>query len=479
MKTSYLSNSYLVIFLILLAFPRYSSAQTVFEQVYSCTMDQDGLDVTPTSDGGYLMVATTKTSIPNDLDVLILKTNSMGDTTWTKRYGSNMVDFPNRILPISGGNFFIVGYTIDPTSWDQDVYLLKINSVGDTLWTKRYGGWGNEDGKEIIATADGNYVIVGASNSISSSDNQAQLIKINPSGAVLWTKYYGGGNYESARSVKLCLDGGFIVVGKTALSVFDPASVFVFKTNSLGDTLWTKVFGGPNSYEGKSVVVNSDGTYTFCVDDSSAVNDSDIRVMKINALGTLVWNKLYSGTEKDICKMITPTSDGGYVIAAISRSFGWTNPDMWILKLNMLGDTLWTKNYGGTHHEHCYSVKQTTDGGYITVGKSRSYSPNTQIMLVKTNPAGGLTVGSGFLASETKILNVYPNPSNGIFQIDLNSPDFSGVLQIHNALGQILFSENIEKEETRVIDLEGKTPGVYYVTVRSGEGTTTKKLVLN
>ena len=229
-----------------------------------------------------LLLGILKSNTLDDLDIEILKTDNSGNPLWTKTYGGSKPDYPNRILQTNDGNYFIVGYTQSFGGGDQDVYLLKINPSGDTLWTKRYGGFGNEDGKEIVATADGNYVIVGGSNSLNLSNNDIQLIKIDPAGNVIWMKYYGTPNYESARSVKLCLDGGFIMAGKTASTSTSVATLFIVKTDAAGDTLWTRKYsGGANSYEGKSILANSDGTYTLCLDDSSGARDSDVRVMKI------------------------------------------------------------------------------------------------------------------------------------------------------------------------------------------------------
>ena len=475
-----------LLFISALSTPCITEAQITFQKIYPTAniVNQIGNDVIQTADGGYLIASSTeKSPTNNDLDIMIVKTTSMGDTVWTKRYGTSRPDVPNGLLQIGNGEFFVIGYTTS-AGGDTDNYLLKLNRNGDTLFTKSYGGFGNEDGKEIVATADGKYVFTGGSNSVNFSDNNMELVKIDSSGSVLWTQYYGGPNYESARSVKLCADGGFIVAGTTAPSTTSPtASVFLVRTDLSGNSTWTKTIGGTNpSYQGKSVVANSDGTYTLCVDDSSATRDSDVRIMNISASGsTINWNKSYGGIDKDICKMIQPTSDGGYIVASISRSFGWVNPDMWILKLTSIGDTSWTRHFGGSLHEHCLAARQTSDGGFIVVGQSRSYSSNMRIFLVKTAPDGTAgTLGVGELASNNIILNIYPNPTNGVVHFDLSDNVYSGsTFRISNSLGQIIFSEIIDQSTgTKEIDLEDKKPGIYFVSIESKDGIATKKLVL-
>jgi hypothetical protein len=477
-----MKKNYLRTLACALLIPAFSQAQVItFQKIYAATIHESGKDVLQTPDGGYIIAASTETSIPNDLDVMIVRTNNLGDTLWRKKFGGNMPDVPNGILRANDGNYFVIGFTQSTTSGDVDHFLLKIDQLtGAAIFTKTYGGYGYEEGKEIIATSDGNYMIVGASNSISFSDNNAELIKIDPSGNVIWTKYYGGPDYESARSVKQCADGGFIVAGKR-LNSAGMSSVYLIRTNSGGDTLWTKLYsGGSASWESKSILVNADGSYTLTADDSTVTNDSDVRIMHFDPAGNMDWTKLYGGTDKDISKMIQPTTDGGYIVSALSRSFGWIDPDYWILKLNSAGDTLWTRHYGGTDHEHCYAVRQTADGGYIAVGHSRSNPSRVEeIMLIKMNASGTL---DPLGVSEEKFADgfyMYPNPSGG--NVELYLPDLKGTAQcrIVNMLGQVVYDKKVDTNDRLALDLGNNPPGVYHVSLISGEQRITRKLVIN
>jgi hypothetical protein len=482
MKRYYKNGQKLLSCIFLVFTSLMANAQMItFQKHYATTYDRSGKDVYPTADGGYLIAATTENTIVNDLDVMIIKTNSTGDILSTKTYGGNRVDYPNNMIPTSDGNFFIVGYTNSFSSGDQNIYLLKVNQSGDTLFTKVYGGYGNEEGKEIVATADGNYAIIGASNSISFSDNQMQLLKIDLNGNVLLTKYYGTPQYESARSIKLCPDGGFIISGKTAASPTDVASIMLVKTDAAGDTAWTRIISGAagHSYEGKSILANNDGTYTMAIDDSSVTTDSDVKILKLDATAGIIWSKTYGGGDKDICKTIRSTTDGGYVVGAIGRSFGWINPEMWILKLDANGDQVWSQHFGGTDHEHCYSARQTADGGYIGVGHARSYSSNWEVFLVKMDAAG--LVGIKEFESDSK-LAIYPNPSDGVITVDLSEGTEYSTFTITNALGQTVYTENLEAlrgNPTMTIDMKDNLRGIYFVTLQSPTHSVTKKLILN
>jgi hypothetical protein len=455
-----------------------------FQNHYAFSYDQSGKDVMQTDDGGYLIAGTTENSDPTDLNLVMTKTDAYGNITSQKNYGGSRVDYPNNMISSGDGNFFVVGYSQSFGPGDLDIWLLKVDQDGDTLWTKKYGGSGNEEGKEIIATADGNFAIIGASNSYTGtfSNNDMQLIKIDGNGTVLFSKNYGTPQYESARSIKLCSDGGFIISGKTAVDPLSTASIYLVRTNSNGDTIWTKTLsGGTNSWEGKSIIVNSDNTYTLAIDDSSASNDSDVRILKLTEdANTIIFNKMYGGTMKDICKTIRPTSDGGYIVSAISRSFGWP-VDMWILKLDANGDKTWDRNFGGGGHEHGYSVRQTSDGGYIAVGHARSYTPNLwELYLVKMDNTGA--VGINELLSNNNKTSVYPNPTDGVFNIDLTELKDYTMLTISNTIGQAVYSEDLVSlrgNELMTVDLKDHKPGIYFVTLQSSTQKITKKLILN
>ena len=483
MKQTYLYKLFLLnIFLL----PFTVNGQITFETTFPTTKHESGRDVLQTSDGGFMIAASNETNLTNDRDIMIFRTDNLGNFLWKKSYGGNLPEYPSGMLKAADGNYFIVGYSQSFGGGDYDHYLLKVNSAGDSLMEKVYGGWGNEELKEIIATADGNYVMVGASNSVTSSlsNNNIQLIKIDIDGNVIWSKNYGDASYESARSVKLCADGGFVILGKR-VNPSGNSSMFLIKTNSVGDSLWSQIYSGPASLEGKFVVVNADGSYTMAVDDSSAISDSDVRIMKVDPTGNVVlWNKLYSGTDKDITKMIQTTSDGGYIVTAMSRSFGWNNPDYWILKLNSLGDTVWAKNFGGSDHEHCYVVRQTSDGGYIVVGHSRSNPIRTEeIYLIKLNSNGEfgpVGVGVNSLLANNDV-TVYPNPAQGMVTIDITSMyEPESYCMINNALGQLIYTHKVDPANLlNTIDMKGNSPGVYYITVRSNNHSVTKKLILN
>jgi hypothetical protein len=467
------------VLIALFVFPCMIHSQTYFQKVYqSSPFEQEGQDVLPMPDGGYLIAGYTTNSTQYDCNVYIIKTDAAGNLVWTKNYGGIRPDFPYHMIPTADGNYFLIGFSQSYSSGDADIYLLKINPSGDLIWSKTYGGSGNDYGKDIIQTSDGNYLIVGWSNSPSMADQNANLIKIDPAGTVIWNKSYGGSNDDFGHSVQQCADGGFIMLGQT-FSYGAGGDAYLVKTDASGNMSWEKTFGGSLSDEGVYVNANNDGSFTFVIRDSSNVGKHiDIRVVKTDASGNQIWSKTYGSTEKDTPKMIQPTSDGGYIIAAISRSFGWINPDMWILKLNSGGDTTWTRHYGGVNNEHCYVVRELADGSYIAVGKTASYGPDMDPIFLKLNSTGGLTIGTKELSVLSGSAKLFPSPAHEVLTVDLGNFK-AKKLTITDMLGREVYQRYCKEEQLVSIDINEKIQGTYILKMESETETITKKFIIN
>jgi hypothetical protein len=475
MKNRYVLRD--LLFVALFSVPFVSNTQILFSRLYATNYDKTSREVLPTGDGGYLIAGMTNNSDPADCDAYIIKTDNNGIMQWDKTFGGAKPDYPYSMIETTDGNFMIVGFSYSFGSGDEDIYLLKIDPSGAKIFEKKLGGTGNDEAREIVKTNDGNYVIVGTSTSFSGSQD-AFLIKIDNSGTELWRKTYGGSGLEFGNGVALCADGGFIVTGRTGGSSSAGGQAYLVRTDASGNMTWSNSYGTALDDEGVAVVSNADGSYVMVVRDSTAASDIDVHVLKADAGGAKTWEKSYGGVFKDTPKRIRATNDGGYIVGAISRSFGWANPDMWLLKLDTGGDTLWSRHFGGSGHEHCHDIKQSSDGGYLAVGHSRSYSPYTQVYFLKLNGSGTVLVPE--LMAENSLM-VYPNPTNGFINVISNSKFPVSAIKVSDMFGRLVFSrmaEELKPEEIKMIDITNEKPGVYFLTVISGNMTDTRKVVL-
>ena len=250
------------------------------------------------------------------------------------------------------------------------------------------------EGFSVQQTSDGGYIVAGYNAPAQSSitRNDIYVIKTNSSGDTIWSKTYGGTDNDEGNSVRQTTDGGYIIAGYTRSFGAGSYDVYVIKTNASGDTLWTRTYGGTGDDYGYSVQQTSDGGYIVAGQTSSfGAGGYDVWVIKTNASGDTLWTRTYGGTGDDYGHSVQQTSDGGYIIGGYTTSFGAGSADVYLIKTDASGDTLWTRTCGGTWDDFGYSVRQTSDKGYIVAGAS-----NQDVYLIRTNagvPPVGWTLG--------------------------------------------------------------------------------------
>jgi len=180
-------------------------------------------------------------------------------------------------------------------------------------------------------------------------------------------------------------------------------------------TSWWRTYGGTTYDEGCSVQQTSDGGYIIAGHTLSfGAGRDDVYLIKTDASGDTQWTRTYGGTSYDFGCSVQQTSDSGYIIAGLTMSFGSGNGDVYLIKTNASGDTLWTKTYGGMNDDFGYSVRQTSDGGYIVAGLTGSFGAGSDdVYHIKTDANGNVAVEESStpqLTNSRTAFRVQPNP---------------------------------------------------------------------
>ena len=313
-----------------------------------------------------------------------------GDTLWTRTYGGSDWDEAYSVQQTSDGGYIIAGSTSSFGAGGSDVYLVKTGSSGDALWTRSYGGSGDDYGFSVQQTSDGGYIIAGVTGSFGAGGYDVYLLKTDSSGDTLWTGTYGGNCYDYGRSVEQTSEGGYVIAGYTYL--YGPADVYLLKTNSSGETLWIRSYGGSRDDYGFSVQQTSDGGYIVTgATLSFGAGGADVYLLKTDSSGGSLWTRTYGGSDYDDGYSVRQTSDGGYIIAGYTWSFGAGLSDVYLLKTDSSGGTLWTRTYGGSSEDVGYSLQQTSDGGYVIAGVTYSFGAgSSDVYLI--GAAGGVII---------------------------------------------------------------------------------------
>jgi hypothetical protein len=370
-------------------------AQITFERNigFGTDKNESGYSVIQTSDGSYAVTGVSD-RFTEMSDVFLMKANSLGNVLWTKSYGGDSMDYGMSVQQTSDGGYIITGVTESFGSGKEDLYLIKTDVLGETLWTKTFGGMDTDWGESVQQTLDSGYIVTGGTVSFGAGRTDVYLIKTNPAGDILWTKTYGDTLIDVGRSVQQTSDGGYIVAGNGDMRRFLHdwgSNIFLIRTNSGGDTLWTKKFDeiwSPTPRLECSVQETSDQGFIIAGRTDLGFN-FEVYLIKTDSLGNALWTRTYGGPRTDIGYSVQLTLEGGYVIAGYTVSFGAGGGDVYLIKTDSLGDTLFTRTYGCSRADAGYSVQETSDGGFIIGGLFNRISfDSSDVYLIKTDVNG-------------------------------------------------------------------------------------------
>jgi uncharacterized delta-60 repeat protein len=369
--------------------------------------------VRQTSDGGYIVAGYTDSFDVSGWHFWVLKLNSTGGIQWQKTYGGSGDDYAWSVQQTSDGGYIVAGYTNSSGAGGFDFWVLKLNSTGGIQWQKTYGGTGTDDARSVQQTSDGGYIVAGYTTSFGSGNPHVWVLKLNSTGGIQWQKTYGGTKNDYESSVKQTSDGGYIVAGYTNSFGAGGYDAWVLKLNSTGGVQWQNTYGSTGTNYAWSVQQTSDGGYIVAgYTNSSGAGGYDAWVFKLNSTGGVTWQKTYGGPKNDVAWSIQQTSDGGYVVAGFTNSFGVGTINIWVLKLNSTGGVTWQKTFGGTGIQNAWSVQQTSDEGYILTGDTTSFGDgNSHVWVLKLDSTGSLVWNEGSGAS-TQSTTVVPSNSN-------------------------------------------------------------------
>lgn len=424
-----------------------------------------GWCVQQTSDEGYIISGWTESFGAGSYDIYLIKTDEQGDTLWTKTYGEDGSDDARCIRQTPDGGYIIAGNTQPIGIMGSYIWLIKTNSLGDTLWTQKWGETPMphiNTSRCVQLTSDGGYIISGHLQFSGSNNEDACLIKTDAEGNTEWMNSYGGTGYEIGYWTWQTSDGGFIVVGYTTSFGNGNEDIYLVKTDASGTVEWTNTYGGTGTDFGYSIQQTSDNGYIIAgFTDSFGAGGYDVYIVKTDAVGDTVWTKTFGGANYDKGYSIQAISDGTYIVSGTTRSFGDPAGDIYLLKLDSSGNVIWSGTYGSANDDRGWSVQQTGDGNYVVSGYTGS-TGSADVYLLKIAGEGTGIENSDILQEKIAISN-YPNPFNPSTTISFNLTTESTEnteLIIYNLKGQKIRTFNCHPEpfdKLRTDSVEGQS----------------------
>ena len=408
---------------------------------------------------------------------------------------------------------------------NTDMYLLKLDSMGQIKFQSTFGNANNDIGKSVIQLIDSSYVIVGYTNSIGFGGYDIFLVKADKYGALVWQKTIGGTDWDFANSLQQTSDGGFIIAGSTYSYGYGNADGYVVKTDAIGNVVWSKTFGGSNDDEFKSVIQTMDGGYALCGYTKSYGDiNGDAWVFKLLTNGDSAWSKNYGGVKEDYGNQIIEHPNSDLYIAGGTLSFGVSALNGYVLKLNNIGnfnlqmldntsssfasfnsialskrsqniitviatETFFgysnqfkimevnlnlnyinATDYGSTSDDEMYNLISTKDKGYACIGYTNGYgaiSSDVYFFKSDSNLVGSINTTS-INEKELNYLNfeIFPNPTSDKISIYSNIEINQNKIKLFDIMGnEMNITDSFHKLSNGNIEIDCRdlNNGVYFI----------------
>ncbi|HHT9140027.1 MAG TPA: hypothetical protein ACFYEI_04360 [Candidatus Tripitaka californicus] len=347
-------------------------------------------------------------------NVWVLKLNPDGTVDWQKVYGGANWDRAYSIHETSDGGYVVAGETSSFGAGRPDFWVLKLRHYGTVEWQKTYGGTDQDEAHSIQQTSDGGYIVTGTTSSFGAGKCDIWVLKLRPDGAVEWQKTYGGGDWDCAYSIHETSDGGYIVAGDTSSFGIGGTAAWVLKLRPDGTVEWQKAHGGANLDRANSIHETNDGGYVVAGLRTMSLGAGgekipDIWALKLRPDGTVDWQKTYGKEGWEVANSIQQTSDGGYIMAGETGNahtgtgtLSISGVAVWVLKLRPDGTVDWQKTYGGGRLDRADSIRETSDGGYIVAGNTSSFGARDgDFWVLKLSPNGSISPSCDFIGNTT------------------------------------------------------------------------------
>ena len=366
------------------------------DSLWSHTYHGRNIDEMPsiiqTRAGGYIISGATGASNGGNICGFLVKTDAKGNELWTREY-QHINGFCG-VIQISDSSF-ILGGSFKSAAAGRGACLLKIDANGEQISLNIYGG----AGADFIQTSDGGFALASGKRIPKTVNDQIVLRKTDCNGNVQWEKEYGEEGREQCEALIQTADGGFALAGVTDSFKKQPKTLsqrdfYLARTDAEGNLLWSRNYGkeGRENNDCRSLVQTPDKGFALAgmTNPSYKVSKGDLYLVKTDSVGNEMWSQLYGGDGHEEGASIIILAEGGFVLAGSTgyrtKEAGEYIRDYYLVRTDPYGTELWSRMFGGSGFNQCESVIQTSDGGFALIGNTSNGEGPNDFLLIKTGP---------------------------------------------------------------------------------------------
>jgi hypothetical protein len=473
----------------LLSLASFSQNVNTFQRTYGFEGYNYGRGAFQTGDGGYIILGDVSGSGRNT-NIYLVKTDTLGKIEWDKRIGDTSIYWASDFKIAHDKGYIIAGYTDKVLGNGYDVLLIKTDSLGNEQWEKTYGGADWDMGYSVIEDKQHHYLIAGETFSYSFGNGEVYLIKTDSVGDTIWTKHYGGAGNNIAYSIDTSHSSNYIVAGAIQRIADSTYDAYLLKINNNGDTVWTKTFGDSLNNQFYCARQIDDSSYIMCGETQEYGTHPfyNAWVVKTDTLGNIRWTHVSTNPNNCGYSDIKRSWNNGLVAVGYTYAWGAGSSDLVGTTMTDAGADIHGQTFGGAKYDVGNQLCLTRDSCYMYTGSTESFGKGiSSIYVIKSNKSN---FNDSIPVQEDGIIefintninfNVYPNPTAGLTNICLNSLSNSRVsIKVYNDLGSELLNEAINISTPLYIhpvNLSQFSDGMYFVKVSSNSFTYTSKVL--
>jgi len=510
-----------------------------FQEVLTSDSNDAVSSVIQVNDGGYVIAGSTDGfGLGNKSESFILKTDEDGNLLWAKTYGDLQYEYIDHISATEGGGVIISGYT---NSFGGNMgFLSKLDRDGNQEWVKTFA---NSSFRIIRALqrSNGRYIVAG------NNGKNLVLMEVSSTGDTLWTKqHHASYNFPtfSDKSVDLIqLSDGYVLMG-TMLGLGNQDAFYVLRTDLQGNVIWEKSYGSANDDVPYALVSTYDNGLLLGGSTGNGTFWSDMLFVRTDSIGDTLWTKSFdfATSDRDIITNLYALEDSTYLFLATTEIGGAFLFDILLGNIDDKGNLLWVKEFGDSLNDYAYGLTTGMDNEIIIAGYTDNFNSDDQgIYLIKTFPwdtscniidiTDSIKIVSPLInieildttenrlpiniASETFQVNdvtaslmgytvcsdtfidssdigtyidaisnnsilAYPNPTAGEFYVDLSNLNSSGNLnlELFDLMGRLVYKEQVFSTQNKLdIDLSAFNRGTYLLKIYSDKTFAQVKIV--
>lgn len=468
-----------ILFTLLL--PTVAHSQAIkFNKTYGQMPYNYGKRIIQANDEGYFILANENGNIANT-NIHIIRTDSLGIILYEKTIGDASIYSANDFIRTSDNGFLITGLTNKHSQSGYDVLLVKTDSNANVLWEKTYGGTDWDIGNAVIETPDDAYLVAGQTYSYGPGQGNIYVIKTNLSGDTLWTRVFGGDSTDYAMSADNKLDSTYLIGATTNSFGHGNFDGYVLNLKPNGDTLWTQTYGEDKEDIIYSIKQTPDSGFVF-VGSTMSYNaiEHESWLMKYNRNKILEWKMPEDweiGWADDVNYSVSIGDSGRYLLTGFTTGAGNGGKELSFLVIGDYHEFICSHTDGSTDDEiGTYAIK-TRDGGYIIIGTSDGLGngiSNIYVVKIAGDCSYSLTTENiTDVKEETNpdhsFFGIYPSINEGLFFVKLSDNSFSGKYSVHisDLMGKTVYSQIIDQHDAfgNLVDISHEASGLYFVTV--------------